>query len=53
MPETLMSTLVDIRLVTLTALSFYLTAQCLNTESLMKAVVSYLRVSTWSATKKP
>jgi len=31
-----MSTLVDLRLATLTALSFYLTAQCLNTESLMK-----------------
>ena len=39
-----MSTLVDIRLATLTALSFYLTAQCLNTESLMKAVLFHICV---------
>jgi len=44
MPETLMSTLVDLRLAMLTALSFYLTAQCLNTESLMKAVLFHFRV---------
>ena len=37
-----MSTLVDIRLATLTALSFYLTAQRLNTESLMKAVLFHI-----------
>jgi len=46
MPEMLTSALGDLRLATLTALSFYLTAQCLNTESIMKAVVSYLCVNT-------
>jgi len=32
MPETLTTTFDDLPLATLTALSFYLTAQCLNTE---------------------
>jgi len=32
MPETLVSTFGDLRSATLTALSFPLTAQCLNTE---------------------
>ena len=49
MPETLTSTLVDLRLATLTALPFYLTAQCLNPESLMKAILC--RVCKQLATK--
>jgi len=44
MSETPTSTLVDLRLVMLTALSFYLTAQCLNTESIMKAVLCHICV---------
>ena len=44
MPETLMSPLVDFNLATLSALSFYLTAQCLNTVSLMKAVLCHICV---------
>jgi len=44
MPETLTSTLVDLRLAALKALSVYLTAQCLNTESIMKAVLCHICV---------
>ena len=39
-----MSTLVELGLATLTARSFYLTAQCLNTELLMKAVLCHICV---------
>jgi len=42
MPE--MPTLVDLHLATLTTLSFCLIAQCLNTESLMKAVLCHICV---------
>jgi len=44
MPEMQTTTLDDFCLATLTALSFYLTAQCLNTDCIMKAVLCHICV---------